>query len=203
MKEKLYDVALTDRGPNPINLMKSLRQIAGDNMAYATMSGSLKDAKAFVDAVRARKGISTTLLRGVPYAVGVEAKDEILAQGALVTMGRSETNMDPFICSHGRSKVLRCEQCVGEGAYTHAEFKNYAYLRGYGAGDQTIRRLVPNSPFTMNEFQAHIMRLLGYYAQSAADDDKDWLAHLGSLEGGAVDFAKFVQALDGEVEEKK
>lgn len=55
--------------------------------------------------------------------------------------------------------------------------------------------------FTEFQFLAHLAELTGLYIEGAKDDDPDWLVHLGSLEGGAVDFAKFVQALDGEVSE--
>jgi len=55
--------------------------------------------------------------------------------------------------------------------------------------------------FTEYEFLAHMAALHKLYCEGEKDDDPDWLAHLGSLEGGAVDFAKFVEALGGEVSE--
>jgi len=70
--------------------------------------------------------------------------------------------------------------------------------------NEAVRISPPETParvFTVNEFAVRIFRLMELYIENAKDDDPDWLAHLGSLEGGAVDFAKFVEALGGEVTE--
>jgi hypothetical protein len=55
--------------------------------------------------------------------------------------------------------------------------------------------------FTEFEFLSHLAELTGLYIEGAKDDDPEWLAHLGRLEGGAVDFAQFIIALDGETKE--
>lgn len=69
--------------------------------------------------------------------------------------------------------------------------------------EREVRRSTPpESTFTEFRFLAHLAELTGLYIEGAKDDDPDWLAHLGSLDKGAVDFAHFVITLDGEVREK-
>lgn len=77
------DVAVDSRGPNPIGLMKVLRNIAGDLGKYATIPGSLKDAKEFVEGLRTGTQ-AKVFLRGVGLGVAEDVGKQIQKAGGSV-----------------------------------------------------------------------------------------------------------------------
>ncbi len=221
MPSPLYDVIVTERGPNPLALMKVIRDLSGQNMEASAIESSLRGAKEFVDFLR-QSGNTRVLLNRVPERVAIDALREIRLVGGNARYVANSTTREADAYTYlvdvkgePKKKVQTANSI--EQAWERARIqwgsdrvrsvelqrteveKTLQQAKAYSAGAKTLARIK-----AVGEFREYMQKFVEFYIESAEDDEgPDWALQAEGNANMALDFAEFVTALQGEVEEPK